>query len=753
MTGHDDKTEDQAYDSLIEELGLDLSIDEDAIGAAGGDADGSDVFSIRDADAPSYLKSEGDATDSGPDGGIELPADLMAELKAVIGVTDPSSSDSAFDAAETDEDASVGGDVFAVEHEDDAPPYVEDAFTINVVDDADVEDADADTDDFDLGFDAGDVLKEAIAERDRELAGVDGDATPADEIVLDDTGIEELAEVEDFAQPDAEVPPMVEHDDIVELDAAEEIVDHDDALGLPLDLGEPDFEDAVAGHETPSVEMEASQAEIEESRPRFSFEEDGEDEDLAEILKRDALDSFDISADAEDLDLDLDLGATVDNEGEATFDLSDLDDDQDELPPLPTEIDDGDDEEVDYSFVYGGESGGDRLVPRITIHAFCQTAPTTRLLTTAQNDRRMANVAMEVHQGGVPTAIDYYADKQTPHLMIVESTAKAARLLGELDDLAQRCDENVKVIVVGAANDIRLYRELMRRGVSEYLVPPLEPVQVIRAISALFVDTETPFVGKSIAVTGVKGGVGASTVAHNLAWSLSQNLECSTTLVDLDLNFGTAGLDFNQEGAQTIADAIGSPDRFDEAVLERLLNRVTDKLSVFTAPSTLDRTYDLEPAVYEQVMGLVRQSVPFAVLDLPHIWTDWFKTAVVGADDIVVVAQPDLASLRNGKNLIDFLKAARPNDAQPRLVINNVGVPKRPEIPVKDFAQAIGIDPELVLPFDPQLFGTAGNNGQMIADVAPESKCAQGMDYLASVLSGREIPRESGSLLSKLFKK
>jgi len=154
-----------------------------------------------------------------------------------------------------------------------------------------------------------------------------------------------------------------------------------------------------------------------------------------------------------------------------------------------------------------------------------------------------------------------------------------------------------------------------------------------------------------------------------------------------------------------------------------------------------------------RVLDQVRSSVPFMVLDLPHIWSDWFKSTVIQADELIVVAQPDLASLRNGKNLIDFLKAARPNDNPPKLVLNMVGLPKRPEIPPKDFGQAIGVEPTLILPFDAQLFGTAANNGQMVFDVAPESKVAQGLDQLAAQLTGKEPQVVKPSLFKKLMGK
>jgi pilus assembly protein CpaE len=360
---------------------------------------------------------------------------------------------------------------------------------------------------------------------------------------------------------------------------------------------------------------------------------------------------------------------------------------------------------------------------------------------------------MEVFEGGTPVAITHYQSEATPNLLVIEGAGDPRQLLAELDALAEYCDENIKVVILGHTNDIRLYRELMRRGVSEYLVAPFDPVQMIRSIAALFTDPEAPFTGKTLAVTGVKGGVGASSIAHNLAWALSERIKVNSTLVDLDLNFGTTGLDFNQDAQATIADALMSPDRFDEAVMGRLITKATDRLSLFTAPATLDRTYNLEPETYGRVLDQVRGSVPFVVLDLPHIWSDWFKTTIIGADEIVVVAAPDLASLRNGKNLMDFLKAARPNDAQPKLVLNMVGLPKRPEIPPKDFGQAIGIDPSLILPFDAQLFGTAANNGQMVFDVAPESKVAQGIDQLAAELTGKEIQAQKPSMLKKLLGK
>ncbi|CUS55523.1 MULTISPECIES: AAA family ATPase [unclassified Hyphomonas] len=398
-------------------------------------------------------------------------------------------------------------------------------------------------------------------------------------------------------------------------------------------------------------------------------------------------------------------------------------------------------------------SGGDVMLPAISIKLFYERAETRGLLEVSAQDRRMGRATVECIPGGIPAAIAYMSENPTPNLLMIESSESAGQVVREIDALAEHCDETVKVMVIGAVNDIMLYRQLIARGVSEYLVPPFQPLQIIRSIGELFVNPDSPFVGKQISVVGAKGGVGASTIAHNLSWALAENVKVNTTLVDLDLSFGTTALDFNQETPQTVADALLAPERADESVIERLLAKPTDRLSLFTAPATINQIMDIPDEAYTTVIEGVRRNVPYLVLDLPHIWSSWMLSTLIASDEVIVVCQPDLASLRNGKNMIDQLKAKRPNDHPPRLVLNMSGVPKRPEIPVKDFAAAIGVEPDVILPFDPELFGTAANNGQMISETDPASKSAQAIDHLASTLTGRAVEPQEKSFLKKLLGK
>jgi pilus assembly protein CpaE len=316
------------------------------------------------------------------------------------------------------------------------------------------------------------------------------------------------------------------------------------------------------------------------------------------------------------------------------------------------------------------------------------------------------------------------------------------------------CDAGTRVVVIGKVNDVVLYRELIKRGVSDYVIGPVGPLDVVRSVCGLFSTPEAKAVGRIIAVVGAKGGVGASTVAHNVAWAIARDLSLDSVVADLDLAFGTAGLDYNQDPPQGIADAVFSPDRIDTAFVDRLLSKCTDHLSLLAAPATLDRVYDFGVEAFDAIFDTLRSTMPCIVLDVPHQWSGWTKRVLLGADDILIVAAPDLANLRNTKNIFDHVKAARPNDRPPLYCLNQVGVPKRPEIKASEFAKAIECSPIATIPFDAQMFGSAANNGQMIAEIASGHKTTEIFLQIAQRLTGRgEAKKQRSSILSPLLDK
>lgn len=391
--------------------------------------------------------------------------------------------------------------------------------------------------------------------------------------------------------------------------------------------------------------------------------------------------------------------------------------------------------------------------PRVSVQAFCETVETAAAVQSAGEDRRLGKAHLKIQMGGMAAAVEAYRSAPTPNVIVLESDGRNDLLTG-LDQLATVCDAGTRVVVIGRINDVTLYRELVRRGVSDYVLAPVGAIDVVRSICNLFSAPEAKAVGRIIAVVGAKGGVGASTVSHNVAWAIARDLAMDAVVADLDLAFGTAGLDYNQDPPQGIADAVFSPDRVDTAFIDRLLSKCTDHLSLLAAPATLDRVYDFGTDAFDAVFDTLRTTMPCIVLDIPHQWSGWTKRALIGADDILIVAAPDLANLRNTKNLFDLLKASRPNDRPPLYCLNQVGVPKRPEIAAAEFAKAIESQPVVSIPFEPQIFGSAANNGQMIAEISANHKSIEMFLQIAQRLTGRsETKKQKSSFLSPLIEK
>jgi len=394
-------------------------------------------------------------------------------------------------------------------------------------------------------------------------------------------------------------------------------------------------------------------------------------------------------------------------------------------------------------------------VPRINISVFCTTEATISAMQQVVVDRRMTRAHVDVRNGGIMTAAQAFSQATTPDVLILETEGYRDQVLSELSQLAQVCDPSTKVVLIGHVNDVILYRELIRQGLSEYLVAPVHQLQIIDAVSSLFNEPGADPIGRIMAFIGAKGGVGSSTIAHNIASLASGEYQVDTIVTDLDLAFGTAGLNFNQDPAQGMAEALASSDRIDQTMLERLLTRCNDRLNLLSAPAQVEKSLGIDIDTLEPIIDAIRSSAPLIVLDVPNLWTAWSKQLLVNADDVIITSTPDLASLRNTKNIFDFLTAARPNDKAPLVILNQVGVQKRPEIPVAEFSKAIGVEPTAVIPFDAHVFGTAASNGQMIAEVGPKSKVNEQISMLGQLLVGKnpEVPEKSkgGSALAKLL--
>lgn len=395
------------------------------------------------------------------------------------------------------------------------------------------------------------------------------------------------------------------------------------------------------------------------------------------------------------------------------------------------------------------------MIIRISIGVFLHSQELTSIFETLKEDRLFFRCQMAIEQGGTGGAESFLADKQTPDLLIVETTGNRDAIFQQLDGLANVCDPGTKVIVIGGENDIGFYRTLIEAGVSDYLVTPVEPQHIINSVSALFEGrdiTDNP--SRVVSFSSLTGGGGSSVLSHNVAHELSTLYDQEVILIDLDIPFGTAALNFNLQPRQSIADALMNISRIDDSFLDQYLLDFSEKLSILPSPASYSVGMKMSPEPLSALIKVAKQVSDFVVLDIPHEWDTWVSDTMAEADDVVLVAKPDLTNLRNGKNMVEYLQPKRGVEAPTRLVLNQVGAAKRSDLDDKSFKEALAMSPSIQVPYDPEAFGRALNNGEMMSKASAKSKATTEIIELAKLVSGREIVEEKQEKKKfSLFKK
>lgn len=374
------------------------------------------------------------------------------------------------------------------------------------------------------------------------------------------------------------------------------------------------------------------------------------------------------------------------------------------------------------------------MIFRATIDAFVLSPASRAALEGLKADRAFAMARIEVRPGGLAAAAEAYGERPSPQLVIVEEADDDAAMLAGLDRLAEVCDAGTRVVVIGALNDIDLFRTLMARGVSEYLVAPVETPRLAAAIARLFADPEAAPRGKVLAFWGARGGVGASTLAQNVAHQLGRRMAEPAIYLDLDLAFGASLLAFNVDPRQTAADALGQPERLDAVLLDRLLVTYDDAVRVLASAADPRQAQIATLDGVDRLLDLAASLAPVVVADLPRLWCDWTEHTLAIAAEAVVVATPDLAALRETKTVLEALAPRRATPA--RLALNKLDLYRKTQLSPKDFTETLGIAPSLALGFEPQAFGEAANTGQMLGVAAKGHKLVEQIGGFAEKLAG-----------------
>jgi pilus assembly protein CpaE len=368
----------------------------------------------------------------------------------------------------------------------------------------------------------------------------------------------------------------------------------------------------------------------------------------------------------------------------------------------------------------------------------------------------------KIHKGGLRNAVQTLAVSASPMILFVDMS-ESGDPLNDINALAEVCEPGTVVIAAGQVNDVRLYRDLVASGIQDYLLKPFSTDQAREAVAHAQLTLAGPRSADPVAdrphlmtaVIGVRGGVGASTVASSLGWLLGDAESRSTALLDLDIHFGTGALAFDIEPGRGLTDAIENPSRIDGLFIERAMVKATENLSVLSAEAPLNQPLITDGSAFYQLQEELRGAFEATVLDLPRHMLIQHPHLLHDVQTVVVVVELTLAAARDTIRLLSWLKANVPG-AQIVLLANRFQGAGLSEITRKEFEDSIERKVDLCIPYDAKLFAQAAKLGKPLAEVGKSGKTTGPLGELAHRLASAvdagetKITGNGKSLLGKI---
>jgi pilus assembly protein CpaE len=366
-----------------------------------------------------------------------------------------------------------------------------------------------------------------------------------------------------------------------------------------------------------------------------------------------------------------------------------------------------------------------------------------------------------INKGGLRNAVQALSVSASPSILFVD-LSECGDPLNDIGALAEVCEPGTVVIAAGHVNDVRLYRDLVNSGIQDYLLKPLNPEQLREAFSQAQLVLAGPRAAEPVvdrphmmtAFIGVRGGVGASSLAASIAWQLSEKQRRSTAFLDLDVHFGTGALALDLEPGRGLTDAIENPGRIDGLFIERAMVKANEKLAVLSAEAPMNTPMMSDGTAFFQLQEEMKQAFECTIIDLPRTMVIQHPHLLYDVSTVVVVTEFTLAATRDTIRILSWLKSNAPQ-AGVIVVANRVPPTGQTEITRKDFETSIERAVDIVVPYDAKLAVQAAKLGKPLIDVAKSTKLGQAIGELAARLvatEGKEAEAAaaSKSLLGKL---
>jgi len=376
---------------------------------------------------------------------------------------------------------------------------------------------------------------------------------------------------------------------------------------------------------------------------------------------------------------------------------------------------------------------------RAPLLAFVSDSATDKALRDCLTQLSLAHGM--IVRGGIAKAIETLGAERSPNILIVDISGVDLPI-SQVDALAEVCEPGVTVIAIGNRNEIGLYRDLLHAGVTDYIVKPLTPQLIARALNQRTGTGEATAIQKKLgtmtALIGARGGVGTTTIAVNLAWHLANRQSRRVALVDLDLQNGDCALALNIKATPGMREALVNPTRIDSTLLERVMTPVGHRLFVLSSEEPLRDDLEFTAESVDTLVRELREQFHYVIVDVPRIPAAPYRRALDTADFRIIVGDQTLRSVRDIVRLRDVLgedNGKRRNG----FVVNRYGEGGRHSVTLQEMQHVLGLQPKTVIPFLPTVFAAATNGTRVAA--ARRSKFSDAIADLVLELSGRSPER------------
>ncbi len=381
---------------------------------------------------------------------------------------------------------------------------------------------------------------------------------------------------------------------------------------------------------------------------------------------------------------------------------------------------------------------------------------TTQALVPVLNEREW-NTSL-IKKGGIENAIRTLATATPPKFLFVD-LSKSANPMDDMNALAEVCEPGTMVIAIGKENDIGLYRNLISSGVQEYLVKPVTTEQIreciLMAENAIRManEAETPVIenetDKLVAVVGMRGGVGASTIASSCAWIIANDMNRNTAILDMDIYFGTDALTFDLEPGRGLCDALENPSRIDGLFIERAMIRQSENLSILGSEASLNDPTYTDPSAMSHLLSELKHNFSYVIMDLPRNMAAEYPLMLSEADEIILVSDLTLSAARDIIRFLALCKTIAP-DTTVKIVLNKVAGMGMVEVDKKDFEASIERTADWEIPFDPKLMVQASRAGKPLPQAARMSRIVKVLKSISMDITGDNSDDTKGSFWKKI---